>query len=483
MSSAAGIIEAGRLQRARNDLAHAAARVRLIKLLCGALLVVCFWYSVPYLFPFIAQHFPEKAATAEAFASEGSASRQVAVPVIGLIGAFLYWRLPHRGRMTGYLKPFLIAYVSWAFLSIAWSVDPRLTLKRLVVFGIDAFFAYVLARTFSVLEMSLLGVTATTVVAALGFYCDFFMLKVFAPGDPEYRFEGVTEANYQAMSLVACLLCSLTLLDRKPKWAKWLIPMMTVDLALLYLTRSRVSTIICLLLMSIMIARLARRHMQPHTRAMLAVGALMVVLPALVYFVGRKGMDAAQTAFMMGRNDTQNTSNLSNRGPLWQELSESVRERPLQGFGYAAFWTPDRVFLISGHQGWAVPHAHESYLDQTLALGVVGGLLYIICMWGGALIAWGRYRRTRSGPDLLAAALITWIVLEGFAESAPLDPYLPSMLAYACLVKMCMAEGSERESDVWLGDGEVIGGLSPESLRRLPEPARHEATQLLGGLR
>ena len=483
MSSATGVFEAGRLQRVRNGLERAAARVRLIKLLCGAALVVCFWYSVPYLFPFIVLHFPEKAATAEAFASEGSASRQVAMPIIALVGAFMYWRLPHRGRMTGYLKPFVTAYVCWAFVSLAWSADPSLTLKRLVVFGIDAFFAYVIARTLSVLEMALLGFTATTVVATIAVYCDVVMQKIFAPGDPDYRFQGVTEANYQAMSLVVCLMSVMTLLDRKPRWAKWLIPLMTVELALLYLTRSRVSTIICLLLLTVMAIRLARRHTTLHTRAMLAIAALMVVAPALIYFVGRKGADAAQTAFMMGRTDTENTSNLSNRGPLWAELFESIRQRPLQGFGYAAFWTPDRVLLVSGHQGWAVPHAHESYLDQTLSLGVVGSTLYAICVWSGAVIAWRRYRRTRSAADLLPATLITWLALEGFAESVPLDPYLPSMLAYACIVKMCMAEGSETESDIWVGEGEIVGGLAPESLRALPAPARDEAVSLMGGAR
>ena len=32
--------------------------------------------------------------------------------------------------------------------------------------------------------------------------------------------------------------------------------------------------------------------------------------------------------------------------------------------------------------------------------------------------------------------MITWLALTGLAESTPLDPYLPTMLAYACVVKM-----------------------------------------------
>ncbi len=58
-------------------------------------------------------------------------------------------------------------------------------------------------------------------------------------------------------------------------------------------------------------------------------------------------------------------------------------------------------------------------------------------------MAWRRYRSDSTASNLLAAVLLTWLALEGLAESVPLDPYLPTLLAYACIAKMCMTKNAE----------------------------------------
>jgi len=209
------------------------------------------------------------------------------------------------------------------------------------------------------------------------------------------------------------------------------------------------------------------------------VALLLLIVPGVIYLFVSKGADAAQTAFMMGRKDTENSSNLSNRAPLWAELSESVAEKPVLGSGYAAFWNAARVAKVSADQGWAVPHAHNTYLDQTLSLGFVGSLLYASFLWTACFLSWKRYRRNRTASNLFAAVLLSWLAMEGVAESVPLDPYLPSLLAYTCAVKMCLIEGTEEESDRYLGKDEVVGGLSPASIESLPPERRAEADQIL----
>jgi hypothetical protein len=53
------------------------------------------------------------------------------------------------------------------------------------------------------------------------------------------------------------------------------------------------------------------------------------------------------------------------------------------------------------------------------------------------------------------------MMIESLAESTPLDPYLPTILAYICVVKMFLAEGSEAESDRARGPREIMTGVSP----------------------
>jgi exopolysaccharide production protein ExoQ len=336
-----------------------------------------------------------------------------------------------------------LMYAGWAVLSIAWSADASITGKRLIVFAINAFMAFVIARTLTIMEMALLGFFATAGVALIAFYVETIMLAELAPFDPEYRFMGVTTANYMAMSLVVCVFCALTLIEYRRRWAAWLVPSIVFALTLLVLTRSRVSTFIVILMLAIMLNKIARDFLSPQMRAMAVLAVLAVAIPAGIYFVGKSGSSAAQMAFMMGRNDTQNTSNLSNRAPLWGELMESVERNPWLGVGYDAFWTPARVESVSADQGWAVPHAHNTYLDQALSLGVFGALLYAAMVWSAVFMAWRRYRSDSTASNLLAAVLLTWLALEGLAESVPLDPYLPTLLAYACIAKMCMTKNAE----------------------------------------
>jgi len=431
---------------------------RWSKILCGIALGVCFWFSVPYQFPYVQELDPKLAAAVESQAYAGSISRQIAMPIIFCIALYMLWRLPRLGNFRGRLMALALMYVGWAVLSISWSAEPSITGKRLVVFAINAFLAFVIARTLSMMEMALLGFFATAGVALIALYVETVKLAELAPFDPNYRFMGVTTANYMAMSLVVCVFCALTLLEYRRRWAVWLIPSTIIALTLLVLTRSRVSTIIVILMLAIMLNKIARDFFTPHVRAMVVLGALAVVVPAAIYFVGKSGGNAAQMAFMMGRNDTENTSNLSNRAPLWSELIESVERNPWLGVGYDAFWTPARVESISADQGWAVPHAHNTYLDQALSLGVVGAALYAAMVWSAVVLAWRRYRADTSAGNLFAAVLLTWLALEGLAESVPLDPYLPTLLAYACIAKMCMVENPET---VTVEDSE----LAPEPQR------------------
>jgi O-antigen ligase len=174
---------------------------------------------------------------------------------------------------------------------------------------------------------------------------------------------------------------------------------------------------------------------------------------------------------MMGRKDTQNMASLSNRAPLWSELIESVEQHPVLGFGFEAFWTSQRVQKISLDQGWMVPHAHNTYLDQALSLGVIGSLLYTCTILGGCLVAWRRYRHNPEDGSLLIALLLTWLALLGLSESLPVAPNLPTLVAYVCLVKLCMAEGSEATGGQHLQPGEILPPVEVAQ-ERVPRGAR-----------
>lgn len=438
--------------------AREAHRLRLIKLACMVALGICFWYSVPYYLPLTVDPNPAIAARNEAAAYEGNVTRQIAMPVIAFIAMLMAWRLPRRGQFSGRLLLLGVLYCAWAGASLLWSEEPSFTSKRLIVFAIDAGFAVALARTLSLGEMVLFGFGATGIVAILSLYVDLVQQHIFAPFDPDYRFTGVMTANYQAMNLVVSMMCGLTVARKRPTWMRWILPLVGLDFLLLLLTRSRLGTVIGLIVIAIIAHRMLRDAVRPATRALLLLSALTVLVPATVYSLGSRGSGVAESIFMMGRTDTENTSSLSNRTPLWAEVADSVAARPWLGFGYAGFWTPQRVERISADQGWMVPNGHNTYLDQAVSLGLPGALLYTMLLLGACVIAWRRSAAERSVESLFPALMLTWLALTSLAESVPLDPYLPTMLAYACVIKMMLAPGSECASEEDMPCGSILLG-------------------------
>ena len=461
-------------QRAFVASERSAYFVRLCKIICAILLGVCFWYSVPYYLPLKLDPDPMKAAANEAAAYEGNISRQLAMPAILAVSAYVLWRLPKRGRFTraSKLAYGALGYVAWAIASVAWSLDPAITRKRLVVFLINIFFIFVLARVASMLELALLGFVCTGTVALISLVIDISVQHTFAPFDPDYRFMGVMTANFQAMNLLVCLLCGLTLAQSRPRWLLWMAPLLALFSGLLFITRARVGTFICLGMMVFILWRMGKQHMEPTRRALAVCLALMFVVPGAVFALGKSGGGALTDVFMMGRKDTQNTASLSNRAPLWDELMDSVEQHPVLGAGFEAFWSPERVQKVSFDQGWMVPHAHNTYLDQTLSLGVVGSALYTFTLIGGCVVGWKRYKCQPSERSLLPPLLLTWLALLSLTESAPISPYLPTLIAYACIVKLAMEPGSDDLVRAELTSGEVLPVI--------PRPRRGRAGQGLG---
>ncbi len=446
----------------------AARRLWRTKILLGVLLAVLFWFSVPYSVP---SHKPGAAVdiavadNAEQFG--GSLSRQIAVPAIGLIALYLLWRLPRRVRFQGRLRWAVAGYLVLLACSALWSDDPTLTLKRLFVFGIDALCAYTLASTFTAMELAIWAMAATLSVGLISLGVDLFILRLFAPFDPEYRLTGVMTANYQAMNLLVCCVCTAVLILRRPRWTGRLSVLLGTAMLLLFLTRSRVAVLLALGLVGAVLLRVARERLQPVQRIMAYLAIAAVLVPPLVYVAGNNLRGAAQGAFMLGRNDTQNTGSLSNRLPLWTELMASVDQRPWLGFGYGDFWTATRADQISRDQGWPVPNAHDTYLDQVIILGWPGGIFYAAILLSAVAMAWHRYRHGRTPADLLNALLLTWMALLSTSESTPLEPHLPTLMAYIALVRMCLAQPEPNADSS--GDEPILEGLPPAT--PLPQKA------------
>ena len=99
--------------------------------------------------------------------------------------------------------------------------------------------------------------------------------------------------------------------------------------------------------------------------------AIGITACSLGLFFQDKLADKVRSTVLMGREEEGKADTLTNRVPLWNECLEYIEQRPWLGYGYDSFWTPHRVFLISQHQGWEIPHSHNGYIEMLLSLGLI----------------------------------------------------------------------------------------------------------------
>jgi exopolysaccharide production protein ExoQ len=77
---------------------------------------------------------------------------------------------------------------------------------------------------------------------------------------------------------------------------------------------------------------------------------------------------------------------LTGRVPLWAEVDKSIALRPLLGYGYQTFWEPanPEYWRIISAVGWGPPHSHNGYRDTILSLGFVGAFVLAAAIAKGA---------------------------------------------------------------------------------------------------
>ena len=159
--------------------------------------------------------------------------------------------------------------------------------------------------------------------------------------------------------------------------------------------------------------------------------------------VGDPLIEKIENAALLGRADEEEVGALTGRVPLWEELSESVAERPLAGFGFNSFWIPKNIEDISESQSWAISVAHSTYLDLMLGIGLIGVSMCV----GIVLLGIARSLLLKTSYPTLGygfiAVLLSFVLLHGLLESAFANPGFAPLIAYAGLAMVAFVDPRE----------------------------------------
>ena len=142
---------------------------------------------------------------------------------------------------------------------------------------------------------------------------------------------------------------------------------------------------------------------------------------------------------------------LTGRTLIWPYVLDNISEKPLLGWGLAAFWTSGNpaAAQIAQMVNWTAPNAHNGLLEFLLELGVVGTSLFVF-LWVRNLVM---AVSCRNGPaqqfGLTTMLLLVTILLIGMTEEVLLAAQhiwtgLFFMTGFICEKALRLAPGTGR---------------------------------------
>lgn len=260
-----------------------------------------------------------------------------------------------------------IALLALAFLSSRWSLDPDTTVRRSIALGMSMLFAIYLGAVWRgpvllrMLCMAFIGMGALSIIVVFA-YPQMGVSQDANAG----TWRGVwVEKNQTGMMMFTAILAGLALLvsDARSRWLA--LSTIAVCLVMLLGTQSKTS-LLCLILGGGLIVglHLLRRLGPIGGIIMLWLGVLLVGGLGAYFLLNPEALFT-----LLGKDPS-----LTGRTDIWDALLRQSAERPLTGYGYAAFWGKESAPAnwVRFETEWRVPSAHQGWLEVLIQLGYLG---------------------------------------------------------------------------------------------------------------
>jgi O-antigen ligase len=375
----------------------------------------------------------------ERVTESGDPINRIVITALGLIGVWLLVRNRGKIRLQSVIATLLLALLGWSAMSALWSTDPFITDRRLISFALMTIFAGGCAAHMSGFSLSLFITSIPTVGLIIGAAFEVLIGR-FHPWTREYRFCGTApHPNVEAsfLSVTVIVLGWLCWQTRGAVRGRFVLATLIVG-AFLILTGSRTSFIGVVAALSFSLALIFLRDYKPLVPVLIASLTLAVAAGAIINLTVSGEATQSPFATALHRVDDEgNLTELSGRVDLWKSLMFYVGRRPWSGYGFGAFWSPERIEDVSTELKWVIQQSHSGYIDELLALGIPGALLYIVllcyCFGWSAL----QFMRYRDGYGVWAAVLL-FIAVHNVSESLSVSSSFTNLTFYLIVLHMAM---------------------------------------------
>lgn len=303
-------------------------------------------------------------------ASQGDTVQQAVLLLSygGLILLPWHWPQIQKSFIKGWL---LWLVIGIAVISVLWSQDPALTLRRSFALLLATLYGLLLAVRYPFAAiLRLIGVTMAIIVGtsllSIAFGADWAVMGHPHPG----AWQGVM-FHKNALGRIAVLaLIVFGVLAQQTRWP-WQIGWRVLAisaLALIVGARSATALVVTVALITIWMVAYGVRSLAKDERRQGVALASSIAIPVgmLVVFYW------PEIADLLGRDPE-----LTGRLPLWSSLLAIGWSQPLLGYGYGAFWLDTSRMMaldvaLMRMRFWWAEHAHNGYLDVWLEIGIIG---------------------------------------------------------------------------------------------------------------
>ncbi|HEY2708315.1 MAG TPA: O-antigen ligase [Caulobacteraceae bacterium] len=271
-------------------------------------------------------------------------------------------------------QPLLLLVLGIAWASLFWSVAPDQTSRRIFALVFTTLSGVVLATRYDWPKLAEAMATAFAILAVVSLFVCLFVPSV---GRMQTLFPGAwcglwAEKNAfgDNQALGASIASAAAMLNPRRRKLWWGVTALCVFLVLMSTSKTS--------LVAVMLAAGATGLVWTVRRGPAAGVAATWAALVGVGLVASIALFASHILFgLLGKDAT-----LTGRTQIWSAVMRQIQARPWEGYGYAAIWDEtDRwgpLAWIIHDAGFRPHHAHNSWLEQWLSLGLPG-----LIAWAG----------------------------------------------------------------------------------------------------
>jgi len=334
-------------------------------------------------------------------------------PIYMGVGLLALRCLPQLIRISVF-NPLIVISVLVCGVSMIWSIDQAVTLRRAVALLMTTLFGLVIAARY---DWNGMVQRFALVFGVLAIFTLFHGII-----DPERARHTELHAgawrgpwvqkNYLGSQMTRGLVVMMCAFAMRPDRAWCWVPLGLLCFALVVLSTSKTALLACVAAIGLFLTlRMFRRF------PVLRIPVAYLFITGLVGFSVLIALAPEFFLELIGKDRT-----LTGRTEIWDAIIRSIKQKPWLGFGYGVYWLDPLgpSYYVRLQLEWGIPTAHNGWMETWLSVGLLGVLIFGLLFFWASILAYQRISRGGAETYWVILVLAVFFIFS-LSESAVLQ--------------------------------------------------------------